>query len=1627
MRELGSNRLDRLFWPLAVGLCLTVGLLLAFSLRRPVEAQVAAPAAAEHGVDDHGQRLQASPDGDSLRQALGTTARSAAEWRSAPPVSLPVLPGAAMRPPMAAGAGLDAPVWARGMGGAAWSAVPALAQGPSGWSPGLVFAASAAGQESFVVDLTYDVVWGRVAPSDVVAVARADGAYGVDEADGTGFFWAPVWGSDGRPADVAGGGALEVTVNGAWEATLNPVVIGGQIDVLNDRVVGTIGGAGEGEVVTVTLGAWAYQRSFVGAPQVSTTTDGSGAFTVTFPVNDLGPYHYARVAVGSGSNRVHGYVYPQAVFHLDSFDLVLGYAEPGQSVTATLVRSGVPLTSMTTIADRPHGGYFAALKIEPGDTVEVDLGGGTVVSTTAYTLTAYMDVGAEQVTGSCLPDAAVRVWAKDWELGTYAETSTTADASGNYTATFSGYDLKASDRVYPSFADDEGNEVLLSTNPPNIVVYPERDGMEGSGDAANVPYTATLYHAPDTYTQTGTTHTYVNGTGWIDFGAEIAPGDVVTLETPKWMGAMTVADLDISFDLESDRVLGQADIPGWVEVSANQWNGWAYPARGGVGVSTTVASSFAVPLPGFDLRDGCNAMVSHHDANHFVTRVDRQLRQFGVNLPYGLWVQPVLPGQVLTATLYAGDGKTVKRQAVEDEVQPWGGIWLDLRGDIVAGDWVTVTDGVGWTRGLQIPSMAIWANPETEMAWGQGPEARLLAEHDNGSSWEGQFIPGGDFTVDWSRFGRDIQKGDWVAVDYQTPWGNLVQTGVEWLSMRVNYTDDWVEGNLEAGHTLWLTVTESDGATVKATAELQSQEIPWWDGGTGFATQLGDPWVPGQPDIQPGDWILLSMDDGRSTSARVGTISGELDLDADTVSGTIHASWFTGTLDGWCGVWEEGGPRMSFQVDPDGGGYFCDLGAMGWDVKPEQDVAVSYVEHDGDEVVRVFRELGSHLSIQKWADADAAEGGNFVFRIEYRNDGEGPAEDVVITDTLQGMAYVYDTNLFAATTEAIPGGERVTWDLGTVPGNSRTSFELFVRVTGVQSDSLANTAEIATSNAYDQGGPEEKVSEWSGHVEANDTHLSVGTWAWTGDPAAGADFVHVVNICNEGSTASSEVVVTDTLHLSTTLQTWWAQHAGWVETGRDDHTLVVSRPSIPGGWCGDVYLRVHLNEDAGVGMPITNSVVITADNDLEAHDNESSWEGQVGEPRNDLHIRKEIEWGRLVPGGDVGYSIIYANWGNIPAEGVLITDHLPANTRFSHSWFWIPDGEIPVTPTVVTDEYVVWEAETLLAGEQFNLGALVTIDGDASPGATLTNTVEISPLPDEERYADNVSTWVEAIHGPGPNLRVSKYHLWPSRDRIFYGIWARNVGSTPMEDIWVTDTYPESTTSDGDMWFGHGPWITHTHDAAHRQFTFRIEALDPGNTTHFGFWVDLDEAIREQQGLMFTNTVEAPWPGDIYPADNADVEMAATGPDVYVRKWLSGGEPKPGETVTFTIEFGNRNLEPWSGDDQYGSHITDTLPPEMTLVDVVAPWDAHWMPHQQVGNVLQWEWDTMWSESWWRFDLIAQISDDVWGGDVLVNRIEAYGDSPGDVEADYENNVFELPISILGPRGVFLPLVMRAR
>ena len=55
-----------------------------------------------------------------------------------------------------------------------------------------------------------------------------------------------------------------------------------------------------------------------------------------------------------------------------------------------------------------------------------------------------------------------------------------------------------------------------------------------------------------------------------------------------------------------------------------------------------------------------------------------------------------------------------------------------------------------------------------------------------------------------------------------------------------------------------------------------------------------------------------------------------------------------------------------------------------------------------------------------------------------------------------------------------------------------------------------------------------------------------------------------VNPCNNTHVAAANVVITDTLHPSMTLQLWWSEYPGWTEIISSSNQLVLEKPAVSG-------------------------------------------------------------------------------------------------------------------------------------------------------------------------------------------------------------------------------------------------------------------------------------------------------------------------------------------------------------------------------------------------------------------------------------------------------------------------------
>jgi uncharacterized repeat protein (TIGR01451 family) len=170
------------------------------------------------------------------------------------------------------------------------------------------------------------------------------------------------------------------------------------------------------------------------------------------------------------------------------------------------------------------------------------------------------------------------------------------------------------------------------------------------------------------------------------------------------------------------------------------------------------------------------------------------------------------------------------------------------------------------------------------------------------------------------------------------------------------------------------------------------------------------------------------------------------------------------------------------------------------------------------------------------------------------------------------------------------------------------------------------------------------------------------------------------------------------------------------------------------------------------------------------------------------------------------------------------------------------------------------------------------------------------------------------------NLKLSStFANWQGTDRIRYDVHIEDIGTTTVEDVTITDTYPAAMTLTN-YWLDY--WESWSGSpTTSNPLTVTLGRLEPGWTV----WLHMDLDVPSiANGTLFTNTVEMTTPpDDVNPADNHDEVAIGSGPDLRVEKWLSGGTSQPGKLLTYTLHFRNDSEAWWTAGNVW---VTDTLP-----------------------------------------------------------------------------------------------------
>jgi uncharacterized repeat protein (TIGR01451 family) len=332
-----------------------------------------------------------------------------------------------------------------------------------------------------------------------------------------------------------------------------------------------------------------------------------------------------------------------------------------------------------------------------------------------------------------------------------------------------------------------------------------------------------------------------------------------------------------------------------------------------------------------------------------------------------------------------------------------------------------------------------------------------------------------------------------------------------------------------------------------------------------------------------------------------------------------------------------------------------------------------------------------------------------------------------------------------------------------------------VVVTPEEDGVLASWAEVRAGTP-----PEVKPKDNTVHITttvepAADVSLTLHapTVVYVRDP-----LTYTISVRNAGPDDATDVVVTDTLPLSTTYQ---GGSAGCEAVGR---AVTCTVGGLPVAAQETVTLVVSPDVD---DMSITNKAAVSAREADPDPDNNTGSVTRSVRPQADVVVRAWDTPDPVVVNQPLTYTVVVSNAGPSVATGVTLTSALPVSVTLG--WVTTTQG----IGVVETQNFASLQLGTLAQGASLTVTMGVTPVHDGR----VVNAIRTSAVEHDPNIA-NGSVDVETDIAPAADLGIALAD-WP--DPVYVGrpltytIWITNVGPDVASDVRLTDTLPVSVTS----------------------------------------------------------------------------------------------------------------------------------------------------------------------------------------------------------------------------------------
>ncbi len=437
-------------------------------------------------------------------------------------------------------------------------------------------------------------------------------------------------------------------------------------------------------------------------------------------------------------------------------------------------------------------------------------------------------------------------------------------------------------------------------------------------------------------------------------------------------------------------------------------------------------------------------------------------------------------------------------------------------------------------------------------------------------------------------------------------------------------------------------------------------------------------------------------------------------------------------------------------------------------------------------------------------------GESVTYTLRYTNTGPSVAQDLRITDTLP-----FSVTYGGLVTSTLPlnmsvnwGGDparqRIAWYTPTLRSQSAAttsqSFSgtiVFTATVDPGADGVIVNDVVITSTTYDPD-PADNVGADSTEINTEADlalHKSAASGRGT-EVAAGMPVTYTLVYTNLGPSDTSNLIVTDTLPSN-------VAYGGMV----DKSTSIIGpflSPGSPGE--GDVITWHDLDVNMGDSGAIIFTVTVDADAsgvitneayvDASTYDpfpiNNSEEVSTTVVVEADLWIDKNVT-GLRVGGGELTYTISYANAGPSQARDVVITDVLPAGLAY----VGVVSSTMELGTHIPQKNQVSWYTETLAPGAAGNIVFTVTVApqvyGVITNGVSITGTT-YDPYPGGNHH-DELT-----IISSRADLSIDKTSPVTSvvaGKRLTYTLVYTNDGPSDTRELFITDTLPAGVVYGG--------------------------------------------------------------------------------------------------------------------------------------------------------------------------------------------------------------------------------------